>query len=84
MTIRELESKIWDQDGVRIVIRDHSNRSVDQYPQRNAAQGNWRITQYLENRIQRLVKGREVVVVDGSGKVPHGGTLLKTLRESYN
>jgi len=84
MTIAELEKKVWDQDGVRIVVRDRLTVSVGKYARRNAAQETWSIKKFLNNRINPLVKEREVVVLDGKGKIPHGRTLLKTVRLSYN
>ena len=40
MTVREFESKVWEQDGVRIVVRDRSNAKVKDYNQKYAAQEN--------------------------------------------
>ncbi len=84
MTIVELEKTVWEQDGIRIVVRDRSLTKVDVYPHKNAAKENWSITQFLRNRITPLVEGREVAVVEGSGRVANGKKLLKTIRESYN
>lgn len=84
MTVEELEKKVWDQDGIRIVVRDRSNAKVKEYNQKKAAQDNWRITQFLHNRIAPLVKDREVAVIDGDGKVPNGNMKLYTIRQSYN
>ena len=84
MTVQELEKKVWDQDHVRIVVRDRSNVKVKEYDQKRAAQENWRITQFLNNRIAPLVKDREVAVIDGDGKMPNGNIQLKTIRLSYN
>jgi len=84
MTVQELETKVWEQDRIRIIVRDRSTGMVGQYRHRNAAQENWRITQFLNTRIGPLVKDREVVVLDGTGEVPHGRTLLKSVRQSYN
>ena len=84
MTVRELEDKVWDQDRIRIVIREHSSAQMSPYRYSNAAQENWRITQFLRNRVHPLIESREVVVLAGNGEVPHGRTLLRTLRESYN
>ena len=84
MTIREFERKVWDVDTVRIVVRDHQIQKVGTYKQKNAAKENWNITGYLKNRISPLIGDREVVVLDGKGKIPHGRTLLKTIRLSYN
>jgi len=84
MTVRELETKVWEQDGVRIVVRDRSNAKVKAYNQKRAAQDNWRIRQFLDNRIAPLVKDREVAVVDGDGKIPNGNMKLNAIRQSYN
>lgn len=84
MTIQELEKKVWDQDRIRIVVRDRSTAKIGTYTHRNAAQENWRITQFLSSRISPLVRDREVAVLDGQGNLAHGRTLLKTLRQSYN
>jgi hypothetical protein len=84
MTVQELEDKVWVQDGIRIVIRAVSTAEVGDYSQKNAAQGSWRITQFIEKRISPLVKDKEVVVLEGNGEEPHGRTLLSSIRESYN
>ena len=84
MTIRELENTIWDQDRVRIVVRDESTAKVDSYSHKNAAKENWSIATFLQNRVKPLVQGREVVVLEGSGRVANGNKLLKNIRESYN
>jgi hypothetical protein len=84
MTIEELEKKVWDQDHIRIIVRDRSNATVKEYNQKRAAQDNWRITQFLKNRIAPLIKDREAAVIDGDGKIPHGNIKLNTIRQSYN
>jgi len=84
MTVAELEKKVWDQDGVRIVVRDRLTAPVGKYTRQYAAQATWSIRKFLDNRINPLVKGREVVVLDGKGKIPNGRTLLMTIRRSYN
>ena len=84
MTVAELEKKVWDQDGVRIVLRDRSRARVGKYIRQNAARETWSIKKFLDNRINPLVREKEVVVLDGKGKIPHGRTLLKTIRLSYN
>jgi hypothetical protein len=84
MTVQELEDKVWAQDGIRIVIRAAANDKVGDYPHKNAAQENWRITQFMEKRITPLLKGKEAIVLEGNGEEPHGRTLLSSIRESYN
>lgn len=83
MTVEKLEKKVWAQDGIRIVIRAASDDKVKSYTQKNAAQASWRITQFLEKRITPLLEGQEVIVLQGNGKEPHGGTLLRVIRATY-
>ena len=59
MTVRELEDKVWAQDRIRIVVRDSANVNVKDYKQKNAAQASWRITEFLEKRVQPLLKNAE-------------------------
>jgi hypothetical protein len=84
MTVQELEDKVWAQDRIRIVIRAASTDKVGDYSHKNAAQENWRITQFMEKRITPLLKGKQVIVLEGDGEEPHGRTLLSSIRESYN
>jgi len=84
MTVKELEKKVWDQDRVRIVLRDRSMATVGKYTYQKAVQETWSIKKFLDNRINRLVNDKEVVVLDGKGEIAHRGTLLKTIRLSYN
>lgn len=84
MTIVELEKTVWEQDGVRIVVRDRSAARVNAYAYTNAAKENWSVTEFLRTRISPLVESREVAVVEGSGRIANGRKLLKTIRESYN
>jgi len=84
MNVKELEDKVWTKDRIRIIIRAKSKDKVGSYSHKKAAQVNWRITQFLQKRINPLVKGKEIVVIGSNGKVAHGRTLLKSYRESYN
>ncbi len=83
MTVQELEDKVWALDGIRIVVRESANKKVKDYPQKKAAQSNWRITQFIDVRVRPLLKGQEVVVLMGDGEYPHGGTLLSSIKKSY-
>jgi hypothetical protein len=84
MTIQQLEKKVWQQDGIRIVVRDRSTSKVGDYTRTNKAGENSQITTFLKNRITPLVGDKQVVVLGGDGEVVHGRTQLKTIRESYN
>ena len=83
MTVQELEDKGWALDGIRIVVRASVNTKVQDYRHKNAAQASWRITQFIEKRVQPLLKKQEVVVLMGDGEEPHGRTLLSSIKDSY-
>lgn len=83
MKISEIESKAWTMDGIRIVIRTGESKDANDYTHKNAAQGSWSVTKYLDSRIRPLIGSREVIVLLGNGEQPHGRTLLNSVRESY-
>ena len=83
MTVQELEEKVWAQDGFRVVIRGAANTKIGTYSQKNAAQGNWSINEFVKKRLAPILNGIEVVVLMGDGEQPHGGTLLSSIRPSY-
>ncbi len=84
MTVQELDDKVWALDGVRMVVRAGATEKVGEYSQKRTTQGNWRITQFLEKRINPLLKGKQVIVVEGNGEEPHGRTLANSIRGSYD
>lgn len=83
MTVEELEAKVWAQDKVRIVVRAPGAQQIGDYTQKNAAQGNWSVTEFLRKRLNGVLNGCEAVVLMGDGEQPHGRTLLNSVRESY-
>jgi hypothetical protein len=83
MTIEEFEAAVWETEKIRIVIRSRTTSHVVDYDYQNAAQETWRISQWLANRVQPKVGQRKVVVLGGDGEMPHGRTVLRTLRNSY-
>jgi len=83
MTVYDFEQAVWEKEGIRIVVRAPWDDQVQDYDYVNAAQANWRVTQFLENRILPRVGNRQAVVISGFGKHPHGGTHLSGVRDSY-
>jgi hypothetical protein len=83
MNVQDLETKVWEIESIRIVVRAGINENVGNYNYRNAAQDTWRVTQLLDNRIKPKIGGYEVIVIEGNGEEPHGRTILRTLRNSY-
>jgi hypothetical protein len=83
MTPTEIEQKVFELEHVRIVIRAKSSESLGDYSYlRKAADGS-SITEWIHSRLKHIVGDSDVVVVDGSGAIPHGRTRMSTLRASY-
>ena len=83
MKVRDFEQRVWELEGLRIVVRANRNDEVEDYDYKNAANENWRTNEFLDNRVRGRVGGREVTVIQGDGKIAHGNVLLYALRESY-
>jgi hypothetical protein len=84
MKLADFEQRVWEVEGIRIVIRGDENDEVKDYSFKNAAIENWNTTAFLKNRIEPRVGGRKVVVIRGDGEMPNGRVLLRNLRASYS
>jgi hypothetical protein len=80
----DIEQAVFELEEVRIVIRASVNEDLGDYQYDRKAAGNSSITDWLEQRIRPLLNGHSVVVVDGSGALPHGRTKMEKLRASYS
>lgn len=83
MKASEFEDKVWEIDGIRLVLRVPPNQIVEDYNWQNAADQGWSVKKYIETRITPKVGNADLLIVDGDGEEPHGRTLLRTVRESY-
>ncbi len=83
MTPTEIEQKVFELEQVRIFIRAKSSENFGDFKYMRKAADASSITEWLLSRIRPLVGDSEVVVVDGSGAIPHGRTRMSTLRASY-
>jgi hypothetical protein len=83
MTPTEIEQKIFDLEEIRVVIRAQSNTKLGNYNFDRKAAINASISEWLSSRVYPILDGNEIVVVDGTGAIPHGRTKLAKLRESY-
>ncbi|MBL8217536.1 MAG: hypothetical protein JNK87_42845 [Bryobacterales bacterium] len=63
-------------------VRD-DKQSIPAYGYERAASENETVKWWRENRFGKRYAGYECEVLDGNGKVCHGGMLLRTVRESY-
>lgn len=83
MKLNDFEQKVWEIEGIRLVVRGDEQEEVEDYDFKNAAIENWSISEFLRKRIERRIGGRKVTVIQGDGEMPHGRVILRTLRASY-
>lgn len=83
MTPSEIEQAVFDLEEVRIVIRASVREHLGDFDYDRKAAGNSSVTDWLDQRIRPLIGAFTVVVVDGTGALPHGRTKMETLRASY-
>jgi hypothetical protein len=83
MTPQEIENAVLELEEVRIVIRANSSAKLGDYKYNRKAAGTMSVSQWLEGRLHPILNGNGVVVIDGNNAIPHGRTLMDTLRESY-
>jgi hypothetical protein len=79
----EIEQAVFDLEEVRIVIRAPLKEDLGDFDYDRKAAGNTSISDWLEQRIKPLINGHSVVVIDGTGALPHGRTRMEKLRETY-
>ena len=84
MQALKFEQKVFEKEGVRIVIRADSEAKVEKFDYQRCATGSMTLADWLSKRIYPLTGKYEVVVVNGRGETdPHGKTHMETLRDSY-
>ncbi|WIJ41348.1 hypothetical protein QPK06_20255 [Aeromonas veronii] len=83
MTVQELEETIWEIENIRVIIRAAEGQQVGNYGYQNAANQNWNVKKFLDDRVRPLVPGLEVIVIQGNGEEPHSRTLLRNVRPTY-
>ncbi|MBW2089981.1 MAG: hypothetical protein JRI37_13565 [Deltaproteobacteria bacterium] len=84
MKVWEFEEKVWEVEGIRIVIRAASEENVSNYTFKNSAQEGWRVTQLIEKRLQPKIGDYEVIIIQGDGEQPHGRVILRSVRRTYS
>lgn len=83
MKVNKFEEAVWQKDGVRVVVRTPEGANVLDYKNTNAAADTLSVTKYLKNRILPRVEPFTATVVLGDGTIPHGRTLLRGVRKTY-
>lgn len=84
MKARDFEDKVWEVEGVRIVLHTSNETELSGYEYKKAADASWRITELGEKRINRHLDGITYSVIQGDGEEPHGRVILRTIRNGYN
>ena len=83
MTIEEFETKVWSVEDIRVIVRASEKSVVSDYPYQNAAIETWSVTEFIRNRIRPFISDHEVLVIAGDGEEPHGRTILRSIRKTY-
>lgn len=90
-TVKQVERRIEKIEGFRVQIlhgrdgRDvrSDKGGVPQYPFERALKGSNNVKAWRDHRFAQQYPGFDVEVLDASGRVAHGGTLLTTVRDTY-
>ncbi len=83
MNAWQIEQQVFELEEVRIILRCPWNQDFEDYLYERKAAGNASITEWLDQRVRPLIGNIQVVVVNGSGEIPHGRTKMEKLRASY-
>ncbi|MBA2237423.1 MAG: hypothetical protein H0W24_01795 [Lysobacter sp.] len=83
MKIWEFEEAVWQVEGIRVFVRAHADTTVTPYPYKRAADSGWRLSELAGNRIESCLAPHGFQFVDGGGSIPHRGSRLPTIRDSY-
>lgn len=83
MKLGEFEKRVLEVEEVVIIVRANTNTDIGDFDYIRQAGGGTSVSDWLEKRIIPLLNGHEVSIIDGGYARPHGRTLMKTLRASY-
>ena len=83
MKVREFEDAVWQLEWIRVVVRAEADEEVEDYPFERKQSDATTVNSFLHGRIISRLNGKGFFVVDGHGEWPHGKTLLRTVRSSY-
>lgn len=83
MKVWEFEDAVWKVEGIRVLVRAHVDTTVKPYPYKRAADSGWRLSELAGNRIEPCLAPHDFQFVDGDGAIPHRGSRLPTIRDSY-
>lgn len=84
MKTRDFEDKVWEVEGIRIVLHAGNDVQVGDYNYKKAADESWRITEFGEKRLEKHLNGITYSTIQGDGEEPHGRVILRTVRNGYS
>lgn len=84
ISIQEFEEKVWELEGIRLIVRGQERGQVEDYEFQNAAQGGWSITKWITSRVAPRLNDYEAIVIMGNGEEPNGRTLMRNVKASYH
>lgn len=83
MTPLQIEQRIFELEDVRVVVRAPSSTNLGDYAFQKKADKSASVSEWITTRVRPAIGDCEIVVIDGSGAIPHGRTKMSTLRASY-
>ncbi|MDJ0891669.1 MAG: hypothetical protein QNK18_10835 [Gammaproteobacteria bacterium] len=83
MKVGELEARIWELEGIRVLILAPSHEEVAGYRYCSPAGQTCRVAEWLETRVRPSVPNHMVMVLQGNGRQPQGNVPLHRLRHTY-
>ena len=83
VTVKEFEQRVWEVEGVRLVVRAKPTEDVEHYGFERAFDDNRTLQVLLKSRIRPCIKNYKVQAVKGDGTLAHTATKLRNLRASY-
>jgi hypothetical protein len=89
--VKNVEKQIWDIEGFDVVIKHSDGRDmrgdkhgIPSYQQDRTAKNVMTVNEWKQKRFAPKYAGLDVDVLDGTGAVVTGNTLLSTVRDSYS
>ena len=84
MNVGEFEQRVLEVEKVVIRVRADTNTDIGGFDYKKKAGGGTSVSHWLDKRISPSLNGLEVSIIDGNYEQPHGKTLMKNLRSSYD
>lgn len=84
ISVQEFEQKVWEKEGVRLILRAEEGTKVEDYDFKNAAQSGWSLTKWINTRVVPRIGDNAAVVIMGNGEEPNGRTLMRNVKGSYH